>query len=333
MRRRTFLQLMSTTTVWPLASRANQPREPYRLAFVHSGLPAHELTETQGPFWVRQFFTSLRRLGHSEGSDLLVERYSAEGHDNRFGALTHAVVARQPDIIVTNSNALVAVFKQATATIPIVSVVADPVRSGLVASLARPGGNVTGVSIDAGIEIYGKRLQLLKTLVPSAGRMGHLARQTEWDSVFGRQLREAGRQIGVEVTGMLPRQVTAEELRRTLGEAPSTPVSAALVSASGDFLAHRGLIIALAAGARLPVLYPYRDYVELGGLVAYGPDQADTASRLADQVHRILAGAAPAEMPFHQATRFELVIHLQAARSLGIEVPTSILAQADEVIE
>ena len=159
-----------------LASARKPVGEPPPAGLRSSALLAHELTETAGPCWVHQFFASLRRLGHEDGSNLIVERYSAERQNDRFGALARTVVARQPDVIVTNSNPLVAAFKRATTTIPIVAIVAEPVRSGLVASLARPGGNVTGVSIDSGLEIYGKRLQLLTELVPSANRIGHLAR-------------------------------------------------------------------------------------------------------------------------------------------------------------
>jgi putative tryptophan/tyrosine transport system substrate-binding protein len=333
MTRREFICVLSAVTLPPLAARATQPGKVRRLAFVHSGLPTDELTESAGPFWVQQFYASMRRLGHVEGSNLIVERSSAEGQNVRFAALARAVVARQPDVIVSNGNLLVAALKQATATIPIVGIVADPLRTGLVESLAHPARNVTGVSIDAGLEIYGKRLQIFKELVPSATRIAYLASRTEWDSLLGRQLREVGDHFGLDVVGMLPQPITAETLRRAFTEGRSAGLSGVLVSGSGDFLAHRALLVELAASAQLPALYPYRDYVELGGLAAYAPDLAETAGRLADQVHQILGGRAPGEIPFEQATRFELVLNLKSARALGIVVPSTMIVQANEVIE
>ena len=331
MKRRDFIRVLGSTAAWPLL--VNAQTQSYRLAFIHSGLPADELTEVTGPFWVRHFFATLRRQGYVEGSNLIVERYSAGGQSQRFADLARAVISGQPNVIVANSNALVAALRLLTHTIPLVAIVADPVSTGLIGSHARPGGNLTGVSIDPGLEVYSKRLQLLKEFVPSADLVGYLASQREWESILGHELRQTGHLIGVTVGAALPRQATPEELRRVFGEARSAGFGALLVSASGDFLAHRQLIVGLAENARLPVMYPYRDYVESGGLVAYTPDLADTAERLAECVDQILRGAPPGEIPFHQAIRFELVINLKAAKVLSLAIPPAIVAQADEVIE
>src|SRR5215217_4535232 len=197
MRRREIVGLLAAA-VWPRLVRAQQPAKQHRMALVHSGLPVHELTEAVGPFWIRQFFGEIRQLGYIEGRNLVVERYSAEGQHDRFAELAREVVASRPDLIITNYNELVASFKAATSSIPIIGIVAEPVRSGLVTNLARPGGNLTGVSIDAGLEIYRKRLQILKELVPSLERVAFLASsQGEWDGVGGQQLRATGRQLSI----------------------------------------------------------------------------------------------------------------------------------------
>ena len=166
MRRRYFMKLLSGAAAWPIAAGAQQFQKPHRIAFVHSGIPADHLTETTGPFWVRRFYETLRGLGETEGGNLVVERYSAEGRADRFAALAAEVVGRKPDVIVSNLNDLVKAFAAATTTIPIVAIIADPIALGLVTSLARPGGNLTGVSIDTGTGIVAKRLQILKEAMP-----------------------------------------------------------------------------------------------------------------------------------------------------------------------
>jgi putative tryptophan/tyrosine transport system substrate-binding protein len=163
MQRRKFIALVSgAAAAWPLAGWAQQARRQHRIAFVHSGIPAGELTETAGPFWVRRFYQTLRGLGYAEGSNIVVERYSAEGRSQHFASLAAAVVGSDPQVIVVNLNDLIEAFAAATTTIPIVAIIGDPIATGLVANLAHPGGNLTGVSIDAGYQIVAKRLQILE---------------------------------------------------------------------------------------------------------------------------------------------------------------------------
>jgi putative tryptophan/tyrosine transport system substrate-binding protein len=317
----------------PLVGAAQGPAKQYRIAFVHSGIPANQLTETAGPFWVRRFFEALRALGYVEGRDLLVERYSAESHYDRFPALAYQVVAGNPDVIVANSNQLVQAFREATTTIPILGVVGDPVHSGLVKSLARPEGNVTGVSIDAGIEVWGKLLQILKAAIPSAAKVAFLTSRDTWDGTAGKELRNAGEHLGVSSTGILPTEVNPAQLRRAFAEIAQQGLDAVVVGGEGTFLANRRVIVELAAEYRIAVLYPYREYVEQGGLMAYGPDLGELAQHLADDVHRILHGAKPGDLPVYQPSKFELVVNLKTAEALGLTVPLSILSRADEVIE
>ena len=197
MNRRTFVGLVGGAAAWPFAASAQQPRKPRRLAFVHSGIPADKLTATAGPFWIRRFFETLEKLGHSEGGNLAVERYSAEGHSDRFAALAAEVVSRKPDVIVSNLTALVKTFRAATATIPIVGITTDPVSSGLIASLAHPGGNITGVSVEAGPEIIEKRLQIMKEAMPSVTKVVYLLANIRPDGISGESYRAAARQAGV----------------------------------------------------------------------------------------------------------------------------------------
>jgi putative ABC transport system substrate-binding protein len=281
---------------------------------------------------VRRFYETLRELGDPEGGNLVVERYSAEGRSERFASLAAEVVSRNPEVIVSNLNSLVKAFTMATTTIPIVAITADPIASGLVASLAHPGGNLTGVSIDPGIEIVAKRLQILKDAMPQAAKVVYLL-SNAWDNQTGSLYREAGQQLGIALIGNFLPEVNDVQLRRVFAELAQQQFDAAIVDEGGSFLAHRALIVELAGERRLPVLYPYRDYVDLGGLMTYAPDLGELAQRMANDVHQIFNGTKPGDIPFYQPTKFLLIINLKAARTLGLELPAALIARADEVIE
>ena len=320
--------------MWPLVAWAQQPRRPHRLAFVHSGIPADKLTAAAGPFWVRRFFETLEKSGHSEGGNLVVERYSAEGHSDRFDALAAEVVSRKPDIIVSNLNVLIKTFLATTTTIPIVGITSDPIAGGLIASLARPGGNLTGVSVEAGPEIVAKRLQIMKEAIPSVAKVTYLLSNTRPDGIDGGEsYREAARRLGIVLTETFLAQVDEAQLRRSFAEMTEQRTNAVLLDGSGSFLAFRGLLAKLEAESRIPVLYPYRDYVEQGGLMAFAPDLGELAERMAGDVHQIFEGGKPAEIPFYQPSKFQLIVNLKTARAIGIELPPTLLARADEVIE
>ena len=332
--RRQFISALGgAVAVWPLAARGQQPEKQYRIAFVHSGIPADQLTETAGPFWVRRFYEVLRGLGNAEGGNLVVERYSAEGHFDRFAALAAAVVSRSPDVIVTNLNNLTKAFATATATIPIIAITGDPIAAGLVKSLSHPGGNVTGVSVNAGIEITDKRLEILKQAMPSAAKVAYLMSQDAAPDGVGLSLREAGQHLGIALIGNFLPEVNDGQLHRTFAEMAQQQLDAAMIDEGGSFLARRALIVELAEKYRLPIVYPYRDYVDLGGLMAYAPDLGELAERLANDVHQILNGAKPGEIPYYQPTKFQLVINLKTVKALGLTIPSGVLSMADEVIE
>jgi putative ABC transport system substrate-binding protein len=332
MRRRDFIGLVGAAAALPFAARAQQPQKQRRIAFVHSGIPADKLTETAGPFWVRRFYETLRALGDIEGSNLVVERYSAEGHSDRFAALVDTVVSRNPDVIVCNFNDLVKAFAAKTTTIPIVALVGDPIAGGLVTNLAHPGANLTGVSINAGSEIYGKRLQILKEAVPSATKIADLL-SGGWDTNSRLPYREAAQHLGIELVGKLLPDVNETQLRRAFSEMSRDKFDAAILDEGGSFLAQRALIVELAGKHRLPIIYPYRDYVELGGLMAYAPDLGELAQRIANDVHQILNGANPGNIPFYQPSKFQLIVNLKAAKALELPLSQSLIASTDEVIE
>jgi putative ABC transport system substrate-binding protein len=333
-RRREFITLLgSAAAAWPLAAHAQQAVTQRRIAIFHPAIPTTLLTETGGGSAWRAFFAELRRLGYVEGQNLIIERYSAEGHHERYADLAREIVARNPDVIVTGTNPVVITFKAATSTIPVVAFMLDPLHAGLVTSLGRPGGNLTGITLDAGNEIWGKRLQILKETIPSTTKAAFLGMREGWEGPSGQALRDAGERLGISLAFMFPQQGTPSEIQRIFAVMEQQRPDAVLVSGEGDLYAHRQLIAELAEKKRLPAICPYRDYVEAGGLIAYAVDLAELLRRMADDVHQILKGAKPGDIPIYQATKFELLINLKTAKTLGLDVPPSLLARADEVIE
>jgi putative tryptophan/tyrosine transport system substrate-binding protein len=332
-KRRQFITLVGGgAAAWPLAARAQQAVTQRRIAIFHPAIPTTLLTETGGGSAWRAFFAELRRLGYTEGENLIIERYSAEGHHERYADLARQIVTRRPDVIVTGTNPVVIAFKAATSTIPLVAFMLDPLHAGLVTSLGRPGGNLTGITLDAGIEIWGKRLQILKEAIPSTTKAAFLGMREGWEGASGQALRDAGGRLGISLVFMLPQQGTPSEIERVFA-AMEQQRPAVLVSGEGDLYAHRQLIAELAEKKRLPAICPYRDYVEAGGLMAYAVDLAELLRRMADDVHQILKGAKPGDIPIYQATKFELLINLKTAKTLGLTLSHALLAQAAEIIE
>jgi len=333
-RRREFITLLGgAAAAWPVAARTQQPATQHRIAIFHPAIPSTLITETGGGSAWRAFFAELRRLGYIEGENLIIERYSAEGHHERYADLAREIVTSNPDLIVTGTNPVVIVFKAATSTIPVVAFMLDPLKAGLVTSLARPGGNLTGITLDAGIEIWGKRLEMLKEAIPSTARAAFLGMREGWEGSSGQVLRDAGSQLGISLVFMLPQNGTPSEIERVFAAMEQQRPDAVLVSGEGDLYAHRQLIVELAEKNRLPAMCPYRDYVEAGGLMAYTVDLAELLRRMAVNVHQILKGAKPGDIPIYQPTKFELLINLKTARALGLTLPLALLARAAEVIE
>ena len=334
MKRREFLgALGGAAASWPLAVRAQQPATKRRIAIFHPAIPVTLLTETGGGSAWRAFFGELRRLGYVEGENLIIERYSAEGHHERYADLARQIVISRPDVIVTGTNPVVNAFKAATSTIPVVAFMLDPLHAGLVTSLSRPGGNLTGITLDAGIEVWGKRLAILKEAFPSTTKAAFLGMRGGWEGASGQVLRDAAAQLGISLTFTLPAQGTPTEIERVFAAIEQERPDALLVSGEGDLYANRQLIAELSVKKRLPTICPYRDHVEAGALMGYAVDLAELLRRMADDVHRILKGDKPGDIPIYQPTKFELLINLKTARALGLTIPPTLIARADEVIE
>jgi putative tryptophan/tyrosine transport system substrate-binding protein len=331
MRRREFtiglVLAAAATTV-----RAQEPAKQHRIAIVIPSGPVARVSSSGGSRFYQAIFQELRGLGEVEGQNLTIDRYSGEGRPEGFADLAREVVNRNPDVIVASSDPIAVAIRAAAGTIPIVWIGGDPIQAGFATSLARPGGNITGVSVYVGREIWGKRLQILKEAVSSATKVGFLEIRT--DSVDNeRQLREAGRRLDISVIDTPLQESTSSEYRRVFSEFAHERVDAIVVSSDGALVPYRQLIVELAEKSRLPAIYAWRDYVEAGGLMAYADDPVELGRRMADDVHQILNGAKPGDIPIYQPTKFEFVINLKAAKALGLTFPPALLATADEVIE
>jgi len=334
MQRRDFIALLGgAAATWPLAARAQRSATQNRIAIFHPAIPTTHITETGGGSAWRAFFAELRRLGYVEGENLIIERYSAEGHHERYADLAREIVTRNPDLIVTGTNPVVIAVTAATSTIPIVAFMLDPLKAGLVTSLAQPGGNLTGITLDAGIEIWEKRLQILKEAIPSTAKAAFLGMRGGWEGSSEQVVRDASDRLGISLVWTLPEKGTPSEIERAFAAMAQQRPDAVLVSGEGDLYAHRHLIVELAEKNRLPVMCPYRDYVEAGGLMAYAVDLAELLKRMADNVHQILKGTKPGDIPIYQPTKFELMVNLKTAKALGLTLPSAVLARAAEIIE
>jgi putative ABC transport system substrate-binding protein len=334
MRRREFITLLGgTAATWPLSARAQQPAKMKRIAFVSPSRKVSEMS-LNGPPHYRAFFEELSRLGYVEGQNLGVERYSGGGQPERYAELVRDVVKTHPDLIVALAASLSLDFKIATATIPVVAIVNEPTVLGLVPSIARPGGNITGVTISAGLELIGKRIGLLVEAIPKLSTVGYLVSRSSWDDQRGVAAREAAKLAGISFkAAVLGSAFNEAEYQRIFRSMEQDRADALMVSDEAEHLTNRATIVELVAKGRIPTIYPFREFVEGGGLMAYSIDLPDTFRRLASLVDKVLRGANPADIPFFQPTKFEMSINLKTAKALGLEMPAMLLGRADEVIE
>lgn len=307
----------------------------YRIAIVSPATPISEITETGSRAYYRAFFQRLRQLGYVEGQNLSVERYSGEGRTNRYPDLAGEVVRGNPDLILASSDQLARAFKAATETIPVVTVVGDPVAEGIVSSLARPGGNITGVTVDADVVgTFSRRLEFFREMVPAASKVGYLASHVLWASPYMVGFREAAQKMNISLVGPpLTAPISETEYRRVFAAMAEQGAGGLIVSSDAENVVNRQIILELAETYHLPASYWYREFAEMGGLMVYGVDLPDIFRHAADQVDMVLKGTKPAEIPFYQPTKFTLIINLKTAKALGITVPPTLLVAADEVIE
>jgi len=326
MRRREFITLLSgAVAAWPLAARGQQPASKPTIGFLRANVRS---TKDQ---LVADFVQRLGELGWIEGRTIAIEYRWSEGRRERLPEIVAEFVRLKVDVMVLEGTAATLAAKKATSVIPIVFPVSgDPLGAGLVASLARPGGNITGLSIQQ-TDLNGKRLELMREVLPGLRRLAIMANVDAPIAVQDmREVQTAARTLGFEVATF--------EIRRAEDIAPgfeSLNGRADALYVCGDPLmdTHRVRINMLALAARLPTMHGVREYVEAGGLMSYGPSFTSLFRRTADLVDKILRGAKPADIPVEQPTKFELVVNLKTAKALGIELPAALLARADEVIE
>ena len=334
MRRRDFITLFGGATIaWPLAARAQQADKVYRVGWFFSSTP---LDQMAGPDPIlplgRTIVHRLRDLGYVEGQNLILERRSAEGKFERIDEIATELVGRKPDAILTGAgNMLALALQRVTKTIPIVMPDSDdPVGAGLVESLARPGGNTTGFTGDTGPGFESKRLELLKEVLPGAVRVAFLGTLDVWKGPAGQEVRAAAQMLGVSL-------IHAENTPTSYDDAIALMIrdqpEAMFVARQAANYVNAQLIADFAIKQRLPGIYPYKVNTVVGGLMSYGVDETDLYGRAVGIVHKILKGARPADIPIEQPTKFDLVINLKTAKTLGLTIPESFLLRADEVIE
>jgi putative tryptophan/tyrosine transport system substrate-binding protein len=328
MERRTFMAVLTGgVAVAPFAAEAQQAAKIARIGYLSGNLAANSRLR-------EAFLQGLRDLGYVEGRNVVIEYRDAEGKLERLPALAAELVALKVDVIVAGGTPHALAARQATRTLPIVFAAAvDPVENGLVTSLARPGGNVTGLS-NLAQELVGKRLEHLKQAVPGVSRVAVLWQPGAFGDRTEKGLRKeaevAARALGVRVQFVEARG--PENFDRAFSEMTTAHAGALIVLSSSMFVNERRRLVDLAAKNRLPALYPTRESVDAGGLMSYGPNLADSFRRAATYVDRILKGAKPGDLPVEQPTKYELVINLKAAKALGLSIPESLLKRADEVI-
>ena len=327
MKRREFLALLAVGA-WPVATHAQPAKKVYRVALVGGNGPQstmRELSITQA------FIEGMRELGYSEGENIEYEFHSADGKiADRSGPIVQELVARGVDVIVVAAALLAKEMIRHTTTVPIVMAAGqDLVAMGVVSSLSRPGGNVTGFSNQTGPEIDAKRLQFLKEVAPRVSTVIYLGAKSDWET-HEEALRSAAQRLGITISYIEHSLAGHAEAFRAVEYARP---DALLVSAFTSLWVKRQAIIEFAHGRRISVMYPWREYVLAGGLISYGVDLVDQWRRTASYVDKILRGADPAVLPIQLPTNFELVINLQTAKAIGIEIPAPILAQAAHVIE
>jgi putative tryptophan/tyrosine transport system substrate-binding protein len=325
--RREFSTLVRGAAVtWPLGAGAQQPAMPV-IGLLDPRSPHMLVTPSRG------FRQGLKDIGYVEGENVALEYRWAENQMDRLPALAAELVRRQVSVIVASTPVAAIAAKAATTTVPIVFVVnEDPVRLGLVASLARPGGNATGTNVFSA-ELAAKRLDLVREMVPGAARVGVLINQANATSTEStlRDVAAAARTIGLQIKVL--NASTSREIEAAFASFMRERPDALFVAADPYFYSRRVQFVVLAAHYAMPATYSQRDYAEAGGLMSYGTSLTDAYRQIGLYAGRILKGAKPADLPVMQASKFELVINLPTARTLGLEVPPMLLARADEVIE
>ena len=330
MKRREFLLATLLSAPAMRHALAQQPAPKKRLAVIGIGKP-EDMKIGRDP-GATVFLEELKRLGFVEDENLIIDRWQFQ--PGRVEEIAREVIDKNPDVI-SCSGTPMALRLKATTTIPIVAFTGDPIRLGLVSNLARPGGNVTGVSVDAGLEVWAKRLELLSNAVPKLANVVFVSGEGVWTGAGGQAVRGAAQKLGISlVEGTVSRPYGETEYRSTFSSIQRDQVDGVIFSDEGNLHRPRTpFLLQVMQQMRLPAVYPYSEMAKAGGLMSYAADLNSLVLRYVRQIAEILRGANPGEIPYFQAERFELVINLKTAKSLGLEVPTALLARADELIE
>jgi putative ABC transport system substrate-binding protein len=322
MRRRDVIALIGGAAAWPLSARAQPRATTPHIGYIWLGAADEDDSTIRG---LRQ---GLRDLGYLEGRDVMVDYRYADGHEERLAALITELVDAKVAIILSPGTIVTRAVKAATRTIPVVSTTADPVASGLVQNLARPGGNITGLSIAAGPGMPGKWFQILREIVPGASRIAVVSSSVgrSWE-----EMRKTAEGLGVSLLIYDVRSPT--DLPIAFDAIAKDGGNAMIVDSDPLLVSYRRTFVEFAATHQLPVMYGLRDFVDAGGLIAYDASIFEIWRRAASYIDKILKGAKPADLPVEQPTRLELIINLKTAKALGLTIPPTLLARADEVIE
>jgi putative ABC transport system substrate-binding protein len=300
---------------------------------IHASESPSNMTATGRPYF-RAFFDELDRLGYIEGRNLEVLRFSGQGQQDQYPIVTRSAVDVAPDVIFSMHARLALALKAQTASIPIVAINSDPVALGLVSNLARPGGNITGVSVDAGLEIWGKRIDILSEAVGRPSRMHFLTTSQQWGAATGHAIREAARRAAISLAVVqLEGDIDRANYLRAFAQLREEKAEALLVSEVAENISNRNTIVELAMQYALPAIYPYREFTEVGGLLAYSVDLSDALRQIARQIASIFNGARPGDIPVFQPTNFRLIANVKAAQAIRLTLPAALLSRADEVIE
>jgi len=335
MRRRDFIGLLGGAAVaWPLAAAAQQSTNKKRLAIFSPSQPSADLHEHSESKVSPALFAELRRLGRIEGQNLKVESYGREQNTSGPEALATEIVRSNPDVILVVGPGAV-IFKKLTTRIPIVVITGDPVKQGIAESLAHPGGNFTGVSVDAGLSIYGKRIALLREMVPTMSKLGCLGLRSQWHGpVTGPAIRAAAEAAGLPLAvSLLEFGASEADYRAAIESFSRDGANAVMVVDSPEVDQNSTLTAKLLGDAKLPAIFTHPHPVEAGGLMAYSFDLIELYKRVANNIDAILRGAKPGDIPIYQVTKFELSINLKTAKQLGLSVPPALLVSAEKVIE
>jgi putative tryptophan/tyrosine transport system substrate-binding protein len=328
MKRREFIAGALAITAATRAS-AEERAKAFRVAIVDPAVPAAEIKNI-----LRPFLEELHNLGYIDGQNLAIKTYSGEGRRERYSEVARAVADDKPGAIVAMGVSMAREVKAVTTTIPILAAVADPIGFGLVDNLRRPGGNLTGVSLDTGPEIWGKRLELLREVSQNTSNIGVLTSPVAWERSYGPTLREAARQLGCAVLYRpIDSPQSEAEYRRTLEALEQGGADALLVTDTAENILNQHVIRDFAETHRLPAIFSLPFAAEPGWLLAFGVDFPGLMRQLAHQLDQVFRGTSPGEIPVYQAAKFELVVNLKTAKALGLTVPFALVASADKVIE